>query len=294
MGLLLDLGFLVNNPLLILAVIAGVLVIKILTTGIGLKALGYGTGAAACSALMLAQVGEFSFVLERTGRSIGLYPAGFETGGPEAFIGATVALMMITPLLHRWGDVLRQSDSKEVTPKPFHGTAADGPPDSHVTLSDHVIIAGYGDAGRTLAPILAEREIPYVIITLSPDGAHEAERGEMRVIRGNYTRRHDLMLAGLRSASLLVVADDDIETTRRVISAGRALNPNLRIFARTRFAEDAQELQEAGAERVVSDEQEGVAQLLGAVLEVNEVDAEEIGRYRKAVREAHRRKTERE
>jgi CPA2 family monovalent cation:H+ antiporter-2 len=77
-GMLLDLNFLVMNLPLVLGAIAVVLIIKILTTGISLSALGYKLPVAASVALMLAQIGEFSFVLERAGREVGLTPLAGE------------------------------------------------------------------------------------------------------------------------------------------------------------------------------------------------------------------------
>jgi CPA2 family monovalent cation:H+ antiporter-2 len=130
-----------------------------------------------------------------------------------------------------------------------------------------VVIAGYGRSGRQLAAELDARGVPYLILTLSPDGAREAERLGRRVLRGNYTRRHELSLAGLDTARLLVVADDELETTRRVVRAVRAMHPELPIVAATRFERDAGPLREAGADRVVADEVSGAARLMEAALE---------------------------
>ncbi len=285
-GLLLDWGFLIQHPLLVLGVVGAVLAVKMLATGISLKLLGFGTSAAACTAVVLAQVGEFSFVLERTGRGLGLYPAGIENGGPEAFIGATVALMIATPYFYHLSRRFRQPDVTAVDVAPESVEAPRSVGHAHAELRDHVIIAGYGDAGRMLARILHKREIPYIIVTLSPDGAREAERGELRVLRGNYTRQHELTLAGIRSARMLVVADDDPETTLRVVAAAKALHPDLRVIARSRVGEEASQLHEAGAQHVVSDDRESVARVLEIVLRANDVAAAEIGRFQDVVRSA--------
>ena len=285
-GLLLDLGFLVANPLLILVIIGGVLLIKVLATGLSLKVLGYTAGTTAFTGLMLAQVGEFSFVLERAGREIALFPAGLEDGGPQAFIAATVVLMMATPFLAGLGERLRQrmtASGAEEAAVPRE--AAEAP----AALHDHVIIAGYGDAGRRLARVLAARHIPHVILTLSPDGALEAEAGDLRVLRGNYTRQHELTLAGVRQARMLIVADDDLETTRRVVNAAHALNPDLHVVARTRFESEVEELQEAGATEVVAEDQESVVRLLTDVLEAYAVDDAVIQEHQAALRSLPRR-----
>ena len=108
----------------------------------------------------------------------------------------------------------------------------------------------------------------------------------MRVLRGNYTRQHELTLAGIRSARMLVVADDDPETTLRVVAAAKALHPDLRVIARSRVGEEASQLHEAGARHVVSDDRESVARVLEIVLRANDVAAAEIGRFQDVVRSA--------
>ncbi|MDX1579921.1 MAG: NAD-binding protein, partial [Gemmatimonadota bacterium] len=125
---------------------------------------------------------------------------------------------------------------------------------------------------------------PYLILTLSPEGALHAEAAERHVLRGNYTRQHELDMAGARRARLLVVADDDLETTRRVVAAARATRPDLRILVRTRYASEIEELEEAGAAEVVTEERESVARLLAEVLETYGVDADTVASYERAVR----------
>ena len=280
-GLLLDVGFLIANPLVVLGVIGAVLVIKTASAGVGLLTMGYPLGPAVCSALFLAQIGEFSFVLERTGREIGLFPAGVQEGGPETFIAATVALMIASPLMYRLGGRMGHHVAMGAKAKV---TAAPKSQEEPTDLRDHVIIAGFGDVGRGLAQLLDERRAPYLVVTLSPEGAREAERGGLRVLRGNYARRHELQLAGIRAARLFVVADDDMETTRRVVAAARALNPDVQIIARTHRTGGVSELREAGASVVVSEEREGLIRLLGRVLEAGGADADEVRREEERLR----------
>jgi CPA2 family monovalent cation:H+ antiporter-2 len=156
--------------------------------------------------------------------------------------------------------------------------------ESHAGLHDHVIIAGYGEAGRKLARVLDTNNIAYLIVTLSPEGAREAEGEALRVLRGNYTREHELSMAGARQARLLVVADDDLETTRRVVSAAHVINPALQIVARTRFESEIEELQEAGASGVIAEDQESVVRILTDVLESYEVDDDTIRTHQDALR----------
>src|SRR4030095_16252597 len=98
-GMLLDLGFLLTHLPLVLAGIAAVLLVKVATTGVSVLPVAAPPAVAITTALMLAQVGEFSFVLERAGRAGGLSPANLGVAGSQAFIATTVVLMVLTPFL---------------------------------------------------------------------------------------------------------------------------------------------------------------------------------------------------
>ncbi len=131
--------------------------------------------------------------------------------------------------------------------------------------------------------MLDAQELPYVIVTMSPDAAQSAEDADRIVLRGNYARRHELEVAGVRAARLLVVADDDEETTAQVVETVRALNPELPVLVRAHTG-DPHTLRRAGASDVVSDIEESVARLTTLVLEAFEVPLEKIREHVAGVR----------
>ena len=165
-GMLLDLGFLVTHLPLVVAGIAAVLLVKVVTTRRG-RAGGAASGSpvAIAAALMLAQVGEFSFVLERAGRDVGLSPAGLGGAGSQAFIATTVVLMVLTPFLTAAGaaGARRASRRAPIPDDEVTGPALEGP-----RRENHVVVAGYGQAARRLVRVLDGSRIPFVITTLSP------------------------------------------------------------------------------------------------------------------------------
>jgi CPA2 family monovalent cation:H+ antiporter-2 len=266
-GLLLDVGFLVANLPLVLGVVLAVVLLKLATTALGVRALGYGAGAAGFVGLLLAQIGEFSLVLEKTGRELGLTPFNMGPAGTQTFIAATVLLIILTPFLAQLGGLLqRRLDG------PAHQAAAgDEPGDqAHAAafagLRDHVIIAGYGAGGAALAGALRDAAVPYGVLTLSPGGANEAEGRGLLVLRSDYARAHVLEQAGLRQARLLVIADDTPAMAHRVISVARGLRPDLRILARVRGGHEARQLEAAGAERALAEEELAATALIRDVL----------------------------
>ena len=284
-GMLLDLNFLVQNLPIVLAVIAAILIIKVLTTGISVRALGYKTPIAAASALMLAQIGEFSFVLERAGREVGLSPAGMGTAGSQTFIAATVVLMVLTPLLMRVGDNLSNKITEKSEQNNLPEESETQIPSHTIDLEDHVIVAGYGQAARSLVRVLSGSGIPYIITTLSPDGANEAESENLPVVRGDATKPFLLQLVGIDKAKMMVIADDNPAMAHRITSVARQQNPTMRIVVRTRYTAEVEHLAEAGADIVIAEELESVVQLFGEVLRDYLIPAKEIENYEELARQ---------
>jgi CPA2 family monovalent cation:H+ antiporter-2 len=285
-GLLLDVGTMLANLPLVLGVAAAVVVLKTAATAGALRLAGEALPVAGGVGLLLAQVGEFSFVLERAGRDVGLAPLGMGATGSQAFIAASVILMALTPLFATLGERLgrrlaaAQAARAEATappPRPVEGAGE---------LRDHVVVAGYGRAARGLVRVLRGSRIPFVIATLSPDGAREAEREGARVVRGDYAKRHILELLGVERAKLLVVPDDDPQMTHRVVAVARPLAPTTRIVARAATREEAAELEAAGADRAIATEVEVLVGLFDDVLRGYDVRSDEILAHEAALRRA--------
>ncbi len=226
-GMLLDPAFLLTNLPLVLAVVVVVAVVKLVTTGVAVVALREPLPIAGVAAFGLAQIGEFSFVLEGVGRSAGLSPAGLGDAGSQTFIAATVVLMVATPGMSSVGR--RLAHRLKVLGASVLEEDLDGRPDA---LTGHVVIAGYGTAARSLAALLARNGIPFVITTLSPTGATDAADLGYDVLRGDATRRATLEAAALADARCLVIADDEPEVVARTGATAAMVAPGVPVVAR--------------------------------------------------------------
>lgn len=280
-GMLLDVSFVIRHPLLILAVVVAIVITKSIVTGLAARLLRYTAPVAGATALMLAQIGEFSFVLERVGRASGLHPAGFGDVGAQIFIAASVLLMAGTPLLARAGRALEERRNAQTIDA---AVRAAEPEVERVSLENHVIVAGYGSAARYLTRVLRDSGVPFVILTLSPSGATEAQRDGLRVILGDYSKRFLLNAAAIENAKMLVVPDDTMEMARRVIGVARGINPTLHVVVRTRGAGDVDALIADGADEVLVDEIEIGVQLFTRVLDAYQVNPSEIDDHVETVR----------
>jgi CPA2 family monovalent cation:H+ antiporter-2 len=283
-GMLLDLDFLLRNLPVVAAVVGAVLLVKVVTTAASAVALGERAPVAAASALMLAQVGEFSFVLERAGREVGLAPAGLAAGGSQTFIASTVLLMVLTPFLARAGGWLAGGMERR-------GGAAvpeetDAPPEHLPRLEGHVVVAGYGEASRRLVRVLRSAGVPLLVTTLNPAGAAEAEAEGVPVLRGDSSRQRTLLHVGVDRARMLVVADDDLAMAVRIVSVARELNPLLRAVVRTRYSAEAEPLLAVGADTVIAEEMESIVRLSGTVLGEYDVPVQAMAEHERALRGA--------
>lgn len=261
-GTLLDVRFLVQEPLLVLGAVVLVLGVKLLTTFAATLAVGLPLATGISLTLLLAQVGEFAFVLESAGREQGLTPADLGEDGSQAFIAATVLLLVATPALAALGRALggrldrtrsrRAMSRAEDAPAPAPG---DG----------HVLISGWGETARHLAGELRASGVPVVVVTLSPDGAGEAEDEGHQVVRGDSTRRHVLEQAGVHEARMVVIGDDEPEQAALIAGVVSTLSPGTPLLVRAAGAEHVGDLSAAGADRVVLSDRASNAAVTDAV-----------------------------
>ena len=283
-GMLLDLDFLIRHLPMVLGAVLFVFVVKGLTTTASVRALGYPMPIAAASGLMLAQIGEFSFVLDRAGHEVGLSPAGLGETGSQTFIAASVMLMVVTPQLAllgaRVGSRLERRGILDALPAEDEELSLE----TYAHLSGHVIVAGYGDAARQLVRVLHASHVPFVITTLSPGGALEAEAAGLPVLRGDSARQHTLLAAGVDRATMVVIADDDPAMAHRIVAIARPLAPSARIVVRTRYQTEMSMLDAVGADLVVAEEVESVVRLSDEVLRIFKADPAEIDRHSVAIR----------
>jgi len=263
-GMLLDVGFVVSRPGLVVAAVGLILLVKLVTTAAGALAVGASAATAGSLALLLAQVGEFSFVLERAGRSVGLSPADQGVDGAQAFIAATVLLMAATPGLAALGRVLHTSVGGRA-PRP--GTALETSPNATETpRRGHVLVSGWGDGARYLAADLAAGGVDVVVITLNPEGAAEAEAAGHDVLLGDSTKRHVLLEAGVTDARMIVIADDQAEAAGRIAAVAAPLAPRATVVVRTREDADIAVLHAAGVHKLVTGERASRHHLSATVL----------------------------
>lgn len=268
-GMLLDISFVFSHVGLVCIVIFVIVLLKVFATAIPAMFAGFPVRTSLIAGGTIAQVGEFSFVLGSRGADVGLL-----TGDDyQTFLAAAVITMAAAPLLTivvpQLCDWLGQSSW-------LGGMFHDLPPEDDIDLSDHVIIAGFGINGRSLATALAEFGVPHVILELNPETVRSERSLGIDIRYGDCTRRAILEHAGIFRARAFVVAISDPASARRSVRVARDLVPELEIFVRTEYLAEVDELRLLGADVVVPAEFETALSLFERVLGIYDVPEEKI------------------
>lgn len=208
------------------------------------------------ASLLLAQAGEFAFVV--IGVATLQYALIPDDVAQFMVIVAGVS-MLLTPLLalaagHIGKRLQRLKDAG-------HETEVDASEES-----GHVIIAGFGRVGRTVATLLVARGIAYVAVDSDVRQVRRGRKDGMPVVYGNATDRDLLDKLGAERAALVLIALGDPKATIRVLEAIRRQWPGVRLLARARDEEHAAALAAMGIEDVVPETLEASLQLGGLVL----------------------------
>ena len=259
-GMLLDVGAVWEFRTLIMVLVLSILIVKFAVVVLTVGLLGYGSRIAVLTALALAQIGEFSFVLAGVGRANGLLPGDVF----QAFVASSILTILATPFLIRLGPSLAARGERAL---PWKKRFAHAEAKPACDLDGHVIIAGYGLNGRNLAHVLKEAGIRYFIIELNPLTVREAGAAGELIIFGDVSSRTILLEAGARRAKGIVFAISDPLVTRRGVKAARELNPDLFIIVRTRYATETDDLLKLGADDVIPEEFETSIEIFTRVLE---------------------------
>ncbi|MHB8854393.1 MAG: cation:proton antiporter domain-containing protein [Ignavibacteriaceae bacterium] len=253
-GLLLDLQFVVDYFFLLLAVTAGIIILKSSIITVLIKVMKYPLRIAVMTGLVLSQVGEFSFVLSQAGLRFNLINLNFY----NAFLASSIFTMLLTPFFIKLAPALGFKIGDISLPQKKQDKN---------NLSGHVIIVGFGLNGKNLARVLKETGISYIVIEMNPNTFKQEKAKGERIIFGDVIREGILHVAGLERASVIVYAISDPVASRRGLQIAKKINPNVYAIIRTRYTSEIDDLINLGADEVIPEEFETSLQIFSKVLE---------------------------
>ena len=250
-GMLFDPGVLLRAPLQVAAVTAMVIIGNALVTLFVLFVMSAAPRSALEVAALLAQIGEFSFILSGTAASSGLLPGD----GRSLVLAAALISILLQPLMLRLAEALSTPLEKVGFLRNWHsGRHEIKRRDTLPRLDGHAIIIGHGRVGSVIAASLREQGVPYIVIEQNLRFAEQLRQEGVPVIYGDAAWPEVFEAAGPDRARLLVIAIPEKSAVRRILAAAHAVNPKLDVVARTHSRDEAEWLKRHGVGRVVMGE----------------------------------------
>ncbi|MDZ4815326.1 MAG: cation:proton antiporter [Verrucomicrobiota bacterium] len=258
-GMLLSLKFLWSHWLVIL----GLTVMVVSLKGLAGFAAGYACRfpirAGTISALAMAQVGEFSFVLMQWARGHNIVT----DEQFQAFISCTVLSIIVAPLLWKYSknagryfESLKWLSYSSKTQLSVPSSTKRWP-----ELKNHVIVCGCGIIGRSITDHLRDRGIPVIVIELNPITVKQLQNEGIPALFADAAQPETLTLARIDIARAMVITLPEHSLVLAIISNAQLSNPGLYILARAKFVTQTQALSDLGV-AVVHEEQEVAYEML--------------------------------
>lgn len=290
-GMLFDPGFIVREPLMLVAGLFIVMIVKPLAALFIVAALGYPGRTGLTVALGLANIGEFSFILGQVALVNGVIPPE----GQSILVGVAMISITINPLL--FGAIDRiESGARGV---PWLWNLLDGRAETrrksiNVSTSEQIasanrplaVVLGHGPVGRLVDSVLSDAGFHTVVVEMNIRSVEEIVRRGRSAIYGDATKRDILIEAGIRDAEYLVVTLPHIDSRQQLTQLAKELNPNVQIVMRARYIAESSGEDEGAL--IVSEEGELGVALARRVMELRQIHPEKIESFLDAVRKLWR------
>ncbi|MPZ38725.1 MAG: portal protein [Rhizobiales bacterium] len=266
-GMSIDVRVVWNEIGIILLAVALLLVVKAAILYGACRLFGVNPGVTVEAAILMAQAGEFGFIVIGIGRSTGLVPADLAQA-TTAVVGIS---MVLTPFLaigaRALGGRIQRIEHRDHMPSK-----------DQVEVTDHVIIGGYGRVGQVIARLLRAENVPFVALDTNARIASEGSRRGDAVFLGDAARGEFLSRAGAAGARAFVVTVNSAPAAERMVAAAHKERPDVPVFARARDPAHAARLLKLGAVAVTLEAVEASLQLGARLLKGLGVADEAIAR----------------
>ena len=233
-GMSVDFAVLLARPWVVVGLIAGMFLLKGLVLWLIARATRLPSDERPLFVLLVAQGGEFAFVLLGVGAARG----AMDSAMAQAITLAVALSMLLTPLMLALHDRL-------LMPR---FARADRKPPADTPEAARVIVAGLGRVGQVVARLLNAAGIHPTVLDDDPDHVEQCRKFGFRVFYGDATRLDLLHAAGADTADFLIIAIEEAPSTTRLVRIARANFPRLRIIARARDMRHGFELRDLGVE----------------------------------------------
>ncbi len=245
-GMLFNPHVVTEQPLALIATVAIIIVGKSIAAFAIVRMFGRANSTALVIAASLAQIGEFSFILATLGFTLKMIPADAR----DLILAGAIFSILLNPLLFSLIDRIGGSARPE--------GEGDRPGDAGTAAlqGGHVVLVGHGRVGSRVSAELLGADRSVTVIEAHDDVAGRPDHEKLTFITGSATSPGMLARARIADARMLIVAIPDCFEAGQIVEQARALNPDLKIVARTHDDAASRHLAALGADMTVMGEHE--------------------------------------
>ncbi len=237
-GMSIDFAVVLAQPIIVAAIVVGFLLLKAVVLWAMGRAMDIPSVERPVFIILLAQGGEFGFVVFQTAAGAGVIDAPTSS----LLVAAVAISMLLTPLLlvgaDKWWIPVLAGQSRTKLAE------IDEP------QSESVIIAGFGRYGQIVGRMLYANGIKPTVLDVDADQIETMRQFGWRVFYGDATRLDLMRTAGADKARVIVLAIDDVEKSVEAATMIRQNFPNATIVARARNVQHLYELHELGVRQI--------------------------------------------
>ena len=259
-GMLLDWRQIFNHISLVLLILAAFIALKAIVITVVVRLVKYESGIAIRTGVILAQAGEFSFVI----LALGLEQKLIAGTTLQIVLAAAILSMVIAPLIIQYNGRIARRLVRSYSRN--SGQVVEEIDNIAKHLNGHVIICGYGRSGQYLGRFLKEENIAFIALDIDPARVLEAAAAGENVMFGDAGRRVVLEAAGGARAKALVISYADTPAAMKILHVVQECYPELPVIVRTVDDSNMESLREAGAAEVVPEILEGSLMLASHAL----------------------------
>lgn len=261
-GMMLDLSFVFDNLILVLATVLLVLVIKTLVAGATAFMLGHTFRGTVVVGLAMAQIGEFSFILAKVGQNYQILTDFYY----QLFLAVTIVSMSITPFIIMISKPVANLMLKLPIP-PLLVNGLFPLQDIDVPeMQNHIVLIGKDSRSLNLSRMANRMKLPYVSIVFDPADARKRQLKGESVIYGDALNEPILRKAHTQTAEIVVISIGETITALGIISKVRELNRHAHIIVRSKYVSNIEDFYQMGANQVIPEEFETAIELFERVL----------------------------
>jgi CPA2 family monovalent cation:H+ antiporter-2 len=264
LGMMFNIEIVWEHPILVSLLMIWFLFFKGMIATFSAMAMKFPARAAWLAGVGLAQFGEFGFVLTKLAQKNQLVTQA----EVAPLLNAGIITMFLTPLLVRIaphitaGEKLLTPLEKLIGVKGVAQVDEPGQPE----WKNHVVIIGFGPAGRFAAKALLECQQSFLILELNAESVRKGKEQGFPIYYGDATSEEALRHAHVDQAKLVLLLLNDPQAAMRIVKTIQQISAQIEILMRVRFMGEQEMISKLGVKEIVIEELEGSVETIAKML----------------------------